>query len=110
MRAMVRIAGKDIALDCAACDERRLQDLAAQLEVRLGAGDGAADLTPRLVLVALQLLDEAQATGAALARSRMEIERLVDLLVDAKLEAEGPEPVDGERGRLGALRVAHGSA
>jgi cell division protein ZapA (FtsZ GTPase activity inhibitor) len=110
MRANVKILGREVVLDCAACDARRLADLATALEARLLAIEGDPDVTRRLVLASLQLLDEAQATGAALARSRMEIERLMDLLVDAKLEAEGPEPVDDTRGRVGAVRVAQGSA
>ena len=110
MHAKVNILGKEVVLDCAECDARRLADLAAALEARLLAIEGDPDVTRRLVLASLQLLDEAQATGAALARSRMEIERLMDLLVDAKLVAEGPEPVDDTRGRVGAVRVAHGSA
>ncbi len=110
MQAIVRILGHDVVLDCAPCDERRLKDLAGALEARLAGFEGDPDALRRLALVSLQLLDEVQATSAALARSRMEIERLMDLLVDAKLEAEGPEPADDTRGRVGALRVAHGSA
>ncbi len=110
MHAKVDILGHEVVLDCAECDARRLKDLASALEARLTAIEGDPNLTRRLVLAALQLLDEAQATAAALARSRMEIDRLVDLLVDAKLEAEGPEPDDDTRGRVGAVRVAQGSA
>ncbi len=110
MTANLRILGREIELDCAPCDERRLTDLAVALEARLTGISGADDDIRRLALVALQLIDETQATSAALARARLEIERLTDLVVEAKLEAERPEPIEDERGRVGALRVAQGTA
>lgn len=109
MQKTLEILGQSYALECADCDERRLEDLARALEARLNgySGDGVR----RLVLTALTLIDEAQATSAALERARHEIERLTDLIVDAKLEAQNSNAgLDSERGRVGALRVAQGSA
>jgi cell division protein ZapA (FtsZ GTPase activity inhibitor) len=109
MQKTIEILGQSYALECADCDERRLEDLARALEERLAgySGDGVR----RLVLAALSLIDEAQATGAALERARHEIERLTDLIVDAKLDAQNSNAgLDSERGRVGALRVAQGSA
>jgi cell division protein ZapA (FtsZ GTPase activity inhibitor) len=108
----VTILGADYAIDCADCDRRRLEDLAQALEARLQGFSGEASAMRRLVLVALGLIDETQATGAALARARCEIERLTDMLVEAKLEAEAASPPDEglTRGRIGALRVAQGRA
>ncbi|MBX3429907.1 MAG: cell division protein ZapA [Hyphomonadaceae bacterium] len=112
MQSTVKILGEDYAIDCAECDTRRLEDLAKVLEARLQGFSGDAGAMRRLVLVALGLIDEAQATSAALARARMEIERLTDMLVEAQLQAEPPpEPTDApERGRVSALRVAQGRA
>jgi cell division protein ZapA (FtsZ GTPase activity inhibitor) len=106
--AVVKILDREFAIDCEPRDARRLEDLAAILNARLAAGEG--DATRRLVMAALALADEAQTTGAALARARCEIERLTDLVVEAKLEAAGGAGTD-ERGRVGALRrVAEGAA
>ena len=109
MRAILRILGQDIELECAACDERRLRDLAANLESRLSGCTGDADGVRQLALTALALMDEAQATGAALARARLEIERLTDLVVEADLNPRSPASED-ERGRVDALRAAQGAA
>ena len=49
---------------------------------------------------------EAQATGAALARARCEIERLSDMVVEARLEAGGFGADAGERGRVGPLHAS----
>ncbi|MBK8542848.1 MAG: cell division protein ZapA [Caulobacteraceae bacterium] len=112
MQSTVKILGEDYAIECAECDTRRLEDLAKVLETRLQGFSGDASAMRRLVLVALGLIDEAQATSAALARARMEIERLTDMLVEAQLQAEPPpEPTDTpDRGRVSALRVAQGRA
>lgn len=110
MQATLTVLGQEILLECAPCDERRLHDLAAALEVRLGGFTGDTDGVRRLVLTSLALMDEAQATSAALARARQEIERLTDMVVEAKLANAGQASLEDERGRIGALRVAHGAA
>ena len=110
MQSTVKILGEDYAIECAECDTRRLEDLAKALELRLQGFSGDTSAMRRLVLVALGLIDETQATSAALARARMEIERLTDMLVEAQLQAEPPEPTMPDRGRVSALRVTHGRA
>jgi len=110
MQALLTIRGRDYAIDCTEQEERRLQDLARLLEARLQGFGGEADTRRSLVLIALALLDEAQTTSAALARARCEIERLTDMLVEAKLEAQSAADT-GVRGSVGALRrVAEGAA
>ncbi len=109
MQTTLEVLGRAFSVECSEQEERRLRDLARALDARLAGFGGDPDAMRRLVLSALALLDEAQATGAALVRARGEIERLTDLLVEAKLAAE-PEAVNAERGRLGALRVAQGAA
>lgn len=111
MQATVKILGEDYAIECADCDQRRLEDLAKALDARLQGFSGDTCAMRRLVLTSLGLIDEAQATSAALARARCEIERLTDMLVEAQLEAQTPEPPDTpDRGRVSALRVAQGRA
>jgi cell division protein ZapA (FtsZ GTPase activity inhibitor) len=110
MQSTVKILGEDYAIECAECDTRRLEDLAKALELRLQGFSGDTSAMRRLVLVALGLIDETQATSAALARARMEIERLTDMLVEAQLQVEPPEPTTPDRGRVSALRVTHGRA
>jgi len=111
MQATVRILGQDYAIECADSDRRRLEDLAKALDVRLQSFDGDSSALRRLVLTALGLIDEAQATSAALVRARCEIERLTDMLVEAQLGAQTPAPPDTpDRGRVSALRVAQGRA
>lgn len=115
MRATVKILGEDYAIECADCDGRRLADLAAALEARLQRFSGDAGAMRRLVLTALGLMDEVQAQSAALVRARNQIERLTDLVVEAKLEAAAQdltaeEPEAPDRGRIDALRVAQGRA
>lgn len=114
MQAMITILGEDYAIECAECDTRRIEDLAKALESRLQGFGGDASAMRRLVLTALGLMDEVQATSAALVRARCEIERLTDMLVEAKLEAQGPDapesPDTPDRGRVGAFRVAQGRA
>ena len=111
MHTTIKILGADYTIECADCDERRLEDLARALESRLQGFSGDTDAMRRLVLTALGLMDEVQAQSAALVRARSEIERLTDMLVEAKIEAATPEPPDTpDRGRVGALRVAQGRA
>lgn len=110
MQAVLKILNEQFAIECAECDGRRLEDLARALDARLAGFSGDEDGMRRLVLTALSLLDEAQATSAALVRARGEIERLTDMVVEAKLEAQGVSPADEQRGRVGALRAAHGAA
>jgi cell division protein ZapA (FtsZ GTPase activity inhibitor) len=103
------VLDRKFAIDCAECDERRLEDLARALDARLEGFSGDDDAVTRLVLTALSLMDEVQVIGAALVRSRCEIERLTDMLVEAKLEAPGA-PANDERGRVRALRDIPGAA
>jgi len=111
MQVTVTILGERHTIECAECDTRRLEDLAGALEGRLQGFRGDTSAMRRLVLTALGLIDETQATNAALARARTEIERLTDMLVEAKLENVAPEPPDSpERGRIGALHAAAGRA
>jgi len=113
MQVTVKILGHDYAIECGECDERRLEDLAAALESRLQGFSGDTAAMRRLVLTALGLMDEVQATNAALERSRREVERLTDMLVEAKIEAQGTPPGKSDapgRGSAGALRVALGRA
>jgi len=84
--------------------------LASALNERLGGFSGGTDAMRRLVLTSLTLLDETQAAGAALVRARAEIERLTDMVVEARLEAAGEVPDFSPRGRVAALRVAQGTA
>lgn len=108
MQAVLNVANQQFTIECADCDQRRLEDLAEALNARLSRFSGDEDAMRRLVLTALALLDQAQATSAALALAREEIERLTDMVVEARLEARNT-PVNDERGRVGAL-VAHGAA
>ena len=109
MQAVLRVLNQEIAFDCAPQDQRRLEDLASALDARLAGFCGDADGIKRLALTALSLLDEAQAAGAALARARGEIERLNDLVAEARIEALPGQPAD-DRGRVGALRAMQGNA
>ncbi|MEZ6023824.1 MAG: cell division protein ZapA [Hyphomonadaceae bacterium] len=108
MTTVIRVLDEEIQLDCAPGEQRRIEDLATALETRLSAFTGDPDGKRRLVLTALALLDETQAAGAALARARGEIERLTDMVVEAKLEAA--EADLSERGRVSALRPIQGVA
>ena len=65
MQSTVKILGEDYAIECAECDTRRLEDLAKLLEQRLQGFSGDVSAMRRLVLTALGLIDEAQATSAA---------------------------------------------
>lgn len=107
----ITILSHDIDLACQPQEEKRLEDLARALDARLAGFSGDADAVRRLALIALSLMDETQATNAALARARCEIERLTDMVVEAKLEAGGVQADAPDRGRVGALRrVAEGAA
>jgi cell division protein ZapA (FtsZ GTPase activity inhibitor) len=107
----ITILGHEIELACQPQEERRLEDLSHALNARLSGFSGEPDAIRRLALTALALMDETQAANAAFARARAEIERLTDMVVEAKLEAERGAPDTPERGRVGALRrVAEGAA
>lgn len=106
----VQVLGRDYALDCEAVEQKRLEDLAKALNARLEGFSGEPDAMRRLVFTALALMDEAQASGAALARARSEIERLTDMVVEARLEAAGAGTDTSARGRVAALNVAQGRA
>lgn len=99
----LRILNRDVRLDCGAHEQRRLEDLAAALNARLAGFSGDADGFRQLALTALALLDETQAKSAALMRARGEIERLTDMLVEARLPANASAE-DEDRGRLATLR------
>lgn len=99
----LRILDRDVRLDCSAHEQRRLEDLAAALNARLAGFSGDADGFRQLALTALALLDETQAKSAALMRARGEIERLTDMLVEARLPANA-QAEDDDRGRLATLR------
>jgi len=107
---LLQVFGQDIALNCAASEQKRLEDLAAALNARLAGFAGDPDAMRALVLTSLALLDETQATAAALARARGELDRLTDMIVDARAEPAKPEPADEQRGRTPALRIVSGAA
>lgn len=107
MRVSLTILDRDIAIDCAEHEARRLEDLAQALTARLDGFSGDADAMRRLALAALALMDETQTTGAALARARAEIDRLTDLVVDAKLTEQTVSP---DRPRVASLRLVKGTA
>jgi hypothetical protein len=103
---LLNVLGLDIPLTCAAHEQRRLEDLAAALDARLAGFSGDADAMRRLAITALALLDESQAKSAALVRARGEIERLTDMVVDARQAAAADE----DRGRVPSLCVISGAA
>lgn len=110
MQAVFNVLDTPVSLECAEEERRRLEDLARALEHRIKGFASEPDGTRRLILTALALLDEAQTTSAALVRARCEIERLTDMVIDAKLEAQGATDTN-VRGSVGALRrVAEGAA
>ncbi len=102
---LLKVLDQDIVLNCGAAEQRRLEDLAAALNTRLDGFSGDPDAMRRLVITALALLDETQATAAALARARGEVERLTDMVLEARAE-----PADVERGRTPSLRIVSGAA
>lgn len=79
----IQLLHRELDISCAAEHERRVSDLAADLEARMLQTAGADEVT-RLAVAALALIDEAQLAHAALERARLEIERLTDLLVEAR--------------------------
>ena len=109
----ITILNRQFTIACTEAEERRLEDLAKALDARL-QGCSDPDQMSRLVFTALALMDEVQTTHAALARSHCEIERLTDMVVEAKIEAEAAQtatPDTPDRGRVGSLRrVAEGAA
>ncbi|MBS0386794.1 MAG: cell division protein ZapA [Proteobacteria bacterium] len=104
MTATVRILGEDFRLECSAGDRRRIEDLAKALAARLGESGETTELR-KLILAALSLMDESQTTGAALARARGEIERLNDMVAEARIEAAEGVCVPQDQGRVKALRT-----
>lgn len=106
----LRLLGAEIPLRCSPQERRRLEDLARALEQRLAGFQGDPQGMQRLALTALALMDEAQAAGAALARARSEIDRLTDLIVEAKLEAPAAPALDPSAGSVAALRRTQGAA
>lgn len=98
---VIRLGDHEIVLECAPHEQRRLGDLAALLESRLAVYGGEPDMLRRLALTALALMDEAQSAGAALARARVEIDRLNDLACEADAE-EGRQRPEAGRLREGA--------
>ena len=106
----VRILGRDVDMPCASGREQRLSDLAAQLNARLGDSGEADDVT-RLAQAALALMDEAQLAHAALERARLEVERLTDLVVEARTASDSQAVVDDRRpARRPSPYAAQGSA
>lgn len=87
MKLTVRILNQDIEIDCMPHEQRRLEDLTKALDARLAGFTGDAEGMRRLVVTSLALLDEVQATTAALVRAHGEIERLNDMVAEARLEA-----------------------
>ncbi len=90
MRLVLILLDVEIALECAPEQERRLRDLAAALEARLRALGAEKAGAEHLLILALSLMDEVQASRAALARAHGEIERLNDMVVEARLAGLGP--------------------
>jgi cell division protein ZapA (FtsZ GTPase activity inhibitor) len=108
----ITILNRQFTIACTQAEERRIEDLARALNARL-EGCSEPDALSRVVFTALSLMDEIQTTHAALARSHCEIERLTDMVVEAKLEAEAAQtaPDTPDRGRVSSLRrVAEGAA
>ena len=92
MRLVLNILDEEIVLESAPEEERRLRDLAAALEARLKALGAEKATSHSLSIIALSLMDEVQAARAALARAHGEIERLNDMVVEARLESgESPQ-------------------
>lgn len=87
MNVTLRILGQEIVVDCAPGDCRRLEDLGKALEERLAGYSGDAAGMRQLVLTALSLMAEAQASAAAVVRAHGEIERLNDMIAEARIEA-----------------------
>ncbi len=91
MRLVLTILDEEIVLESTPEEERRLRDLAAALEARAKALGAENATSQSLSIIALSLMDEVQAARAALARAHGEIERLNDMVVEARLAS-------GERG------------
>lgn len=85
---VITVLGEQIRVCCPPEEAKRLADLGAALEARLGGG---APMGSRLlVLLALGLLDEAQGAAAALQRARREIDRLNELIAERRPEDQSP--------------------
>lgn len=98
MKLTLRILNQNFEVDCAPQEQRRLEDLAKALDSRLAGFTGDADGMRRLVLTSVALLDEVQATTAALVRAHGEIERLNDMVAEAQLDAaDGVPPLTAFR-------------
>ncbi len=105
MKLTLQILGQEIVLECAPGECRRLEDLAASLNTRLAGVSGDPDAVRRLVIVSLGLLDEAQASAAAVVRAHGEIERLNDIIAEARIEAGETLAPSPDRGRVHTLRA-----
>lgn len=93
---VLTVLGERIRVSCPPEEARRLADLAAALETRLGGG---APMGARLlVLLALGLLDEAQGAAAALQRARCEIDRLNELIAERQAGAAAPPAASNDSG------------
>lgn len=90
-----RLLERELDIPCAATLEPRVSDLAAALEARIRQSAVAGDEVTRLALAALALVDETQVAHAALERARIEIERLTDLLVEARMAPDRQMAADG---------------
>ena len=98
MKLTLRILNQDFEVECAPHEQRRLEDLAKALGARLAGFSGDAKGMRQLVLTSVALLDEVQATTAALVRAHGEIERLNDMVAEAQLEAaDGVPPLTSFR-------------
>ena len=91
----LRLLERELDIPCAATQERRVSDLAMALEARIRQAAVADDEVTRLALAALALVDETQVAHAALERARIEIERLTDLLVEARRAPDRQLDSDG---------------
>ena len=104
MTVTVSILGEDFRLQCGAGEQRRIEDLAKALEARVAA-EGETSALRKLILTALALMDEAQTTGAALARARGEIERLNDMIAEASIDAAETASLPQDQNRVRAQRA-----
>lgn len=97
MRLVLTILDEEIVLESAPEEERRLRDLAAALEARIRALGAEKATSQSLSIIALSLMDEVQAARAALARAHGEIERLNDMVVEARLASGEPSDKPSEQ-------------
>ena len=107
MQTVLHILNEEISVECSAVERRRLEDLGAALEARLSGFGGDPAGLRCLALTALALMDEVQTTNAALVRARCEIERLTDMIAEARIEdpaASDAVAINPDRGCVQALR------